>query len=92
MCCCPRVGCWNALLRGRRLAREYEFLIATLTGYHWLAFALLMLKSVFAKSALQALIWRLALLRMVASVFRPSVRRGEQKHLFEGGSAFARTI
>ena len=40
---------WAA--RFRRLARDYERLAATLAGYHWLAFALLMLKSVFAKSA-----------------------------------------
>jgi len=37
--------------RFRRLARDYERLATTLAGYHWLAFALLMLKSVFAKSA-----------------------------------------
>jgi transposase len=40
---------WAA--RFRRLARDYERLATTLSGYHWLAFALLMLKSVFAKSA-----------------------------------------
>jgi len=40
---------WAA--RCRRLARDYERLATTLAGYHWLAFALLMLKSVFAKSA-----------------------------------------
>lgn len=40
---------WAA--RFRRLARDYERLATTLAGYHWLAFALLMLKSVFAKSA-----------------------------------------
>ena len=40
---------WAA--RFRRLARDYERLAATLAGYHWLAFALLMLKSVFAISA-----------------------------------------
>ena len=38
---------WAA--RFRRLARDYERLATTLAGYHWLAFALLMLKSVFAK-------------------------------------------
>jgi transposase len=37
--------------RFRRLARDYERLATTLAGYHWLAFAMLMLKSVFAKSA-----------------------------------------
>jgi transposase len=37
--------------RFRRLARDYERLATTLAGYHWLAFARLMLKSVFAKSA-----------------------------------------
>ena len=37
--------------RFRRLARDYERLASTLSGYHGLAFALLMLKSVFAKSA-----------------------------------------
>lgn len=36
--------------RFRRLARDYERLAATLTGYHWLAFALLMLSSLFPKS------------------------------------------
>ena len=40
---------WAA--RFRRLARDYERLTRTLAGYHWLAFALLMLKSLFAKSA-----------------------------------------
>lgn len=40
---------WAA--RFRRLARDYERLATTLAGYHWLAFAMLMLKSVFAKSA-----------------------------------------
>jgi transposase len=40
---------WAA--RFRRLARDYERLASTLAGYHWLAFALLMLKSLFAKSA-----------------------------------------
>ena len=36
---------WAA--RFRRLARDYERLAATLAGYHWLAFALLLLKSCF---------------------------------------------
>jgi len=40
---------WAA--RFRRLARDYERLATTLAGYHWLAFALPMLKSVFPKSA-----------------------------------------
>jgi transposase len=40
---------WAA--RFRRLARDYERLASTLAGYHWLAFVLLMLKSVLAKSA-----------------------------------------
>ncbi len=40
---------WAA--RFRRLARDYERLAATLAGYHWLAFAILMLRSLFAKSA-----------------------------------------
>jgi transposase len=40
---------WAA--RFRRLARDYERLASTLAGYHWLAFALLMLQSRFAKSA-----------------------------------------
>jgi transposase len=40
---------WAA--RFRRLARDYERLASTLSGYHWLAFALLMLQSLFAKSA-----------------------------------------
>ena len=40
---------WAA--RFRRLARDYERLATTLSGYHWLAFAMLMLQSVFAKSA-----------------------------------------
>ncbi len=39
---------WAA--RFRRLARDYERLATTLAGYHWLAFALLMLKSVFGQS------------------------------------------
>lgn len=37
--------------RFRRLARDYERLATTLSGYHWLAVAMLMLKSLFAKSA-----------------------------------------
>jgi len=44
-----RTFAWAA--RFRRLARDYERLATTLSGYHWLAFAMLMLKSVFAKSA-----------------------------------------
>lgn len=40
---------WAA--RFRRLARDYERLASTLAGYHWLAFALLMLQSLFAKCA-----------------------------------------
>jgi transposase len=44
-----RTFAWAA--RFRRLARDYERLATTLSGYHWLAFAILMLKSVFAKSA-----------------------------------------
>jgi len=44
-----RTFAWAA--RFRRLARDYERLASTLSGYHWLAFALLMLKSAFNKSA-----------------------------------------
>lgn len=40
---------WAA--RFRRLARDYERLATTLAAYHWLAFALLMLQTLFAKSA-----------------------------------------
>jgi len=40
---------WAA--RFRRLTRDYERLATTLAGYHWLAFALLMLQTHFAKSA-----------------------------------------
>jgi transposase len=43
-----RTFAWTA--RFRRLARDYERLAITLAGYHWLAVAMLMLKSVFAKS------------------------------------------
>lgn len=39
---------WAA--RFRRLARDYERLATTLAGYHWIAFALLMLKSVYGQS------------------------------------------
>ena len=39
---------WAA--RFRRLARDYERLPATLAAYHWLAFATLMLASLFSKS------------------------------------------
>jgi transposase len=39
---------WAA--RFRRLARDYERLAATLAGYHWVAFAMLMLQSLFRKS------------------------------------------
>ena len=39
---------WAA--RFRRLARDYERLATTLAWYHWLAFALLMLKSVYGQS------------------------------------------
>ena len=44
-----RTFAWAA--RFRRLARDYERLASTLAGYHWLAFALLMLQSLFAKCA-----------------------------------------
>jgi len=44
-----RTFAWAA--RFRRLARDYERLAATLAGYHWLALAMLMLKSLLAKSA-----------------------------------------
>jgi transposase len=44
-----RTFAWAA--RFRRLARDYERLAVTLAGYHWLAFVMLMLKSVFGKSA-----------------------------------------
>lgn len=40
---------WAARLR--RLARDYERLSSTLASYHWLAFALLMLKNFSTKSA-----------------------------------------
>ena len=39
---------WAA--RFRRLARDYERLASTLSGYHWLAFTSLMLHSLFPKS------------------------------------------
>jgi transposase len=39
---------WAA--RFRRLARDYERLSTTLAGYHWLAFGILMLQSLFGKS------------------------------------------
>lgn len=38
---------WAA--RFRRLARDYERLSSTLASYHWLAFAILMLKTLFVK-------------------------------------------
>ena len=44
-----RTFAWAA--RFRRLSRDYERLSTTLAGYHWLAFAILMLQSLFAKSA-----------------------------------------
>lgn len=34
---------WKWLARFRRLARDYERLSDTLVGYHWVAFALLLL-------------------------------------------------
>lgn len=40
---------WAA--RFRRLARDYERLASTMAAYHWLAFTMLMLQSLFAKSA-----------------------------------------
>ena len=39
---------WAA--RFNRLARDYERLATTLAGMHWLAFATLMLSSLFSKS------------------------------------------
>jgi transposase len=39
---------WAA--RFRRLARDYERLSSTLAGYHWLAFAMLMLQTLVVKS------------------------------------------
>lgn len=44
-----RTFAWAA--RFRRLARDYERLAMTLAGYHWLALAILMLQSLFAKGA-----------------------------------------
>lgn len=44
-----RTFAWAA--RFRRLARDYERLATTLSGYHWLAMAMLMLKAVFTQSA-----------------------------------------
>lgn len=38
---------WAA--RFRRLARDYERLATTLTGYHWLAYAMLMLRTLFTQ-------------------------------------------
>ena len=40
---------WSA--RFRRLARDYERLTTSLAGIHWLAFATLMLNSLFGKSS-----------------------------------------
>ena len=40
---------WAA--RFRRLARDYERLASSLEGFHWLAFATLMLNSFFRQSA-----------------------------------------
>lgn len=37
-------------VRFKRLSRDYERLASTLTGTHWLAFAPLMLSSLFPKS------------------------------------------
>lgn len=46
-----KVGTWIAwAARFRRLARDYERLAETLAGYHWLAFAMLMLSCLFRKS------------------------------------------
>jgi len=39
---------WAA--RFRRLARDYERLASTIAGFHWLAFAMLMLRALFGKS------------------------------------------
>ena len=39
---------WAA--RFRRLARDYERLASTMAGYHWLAFAMLMLRTLFTQS------------------------------------------
>jgi transposase len=39
---------WAA--RFRRLARDYERLATTMAGYHWLAFAMLMLRTLFKSS------------------------------------------
>jgi len=55
VCCCCAAGWWSGHLLGRRafrrLTRDYERLATTQAGYHWFAFAMLLLKSVFAKSA-----------------------------------------
>src|SRR5205085_2928643 len=40
---------WAA--RFRRLARDYERLASTMAGYHWLAFAMLMLNFIYPKSS-----------------------------------------
>ena len=39
---------WAA--RFRRLARDYERVASTMVGYHWLAFAMLMLRTLFTQS------------------------------------------
>jgi hypothetical protein len=55
LCYCRAGGWWKSSLvwaaRFRRLARDYERLVATLAGYHWLAFVMLMLQPFLAKSA-----------------------------------------
>ena len=40
----------NRAARFRRLARDYERLANTMAGYHWLAFAMLMLRTLFTQS------------------------------------------
>jgi hypothetical protein len=42
------VNTWDAAVRECTLARDYERLASTMAGYHWLAFAMLMLRTLFS--------------------------------------------
>jgi hypothetical protein len=54
LCCCHSAGWWNAVFAERRASNapqgNYERLASTLTCMHWLAFATLMLASLFGNS------------------------------------------
>ncbi|MFM1944403.1 MAG: hypothetical protein RI897_3385 [Verrucomicrobiota bacterium] len=48
LCCCRADGWWSDPSRGQ--PRDYERLATIMAGYHWVAFTMLMLQTLFRKS------------------------------------------